>query len=90
MPSCLASHCVVACCAIIFFESTKYRCVHCVLQPFIVVVELKHCHCGHCNSHCSRTTMCYNAFCCNKTLGVIVDHQGGHCGGHLVCPTSCR
>lgn len=73
-----------------FFKSTKHRCAHCVLQPFIVVVELKHCHCGHCNSCCRGTTMCYTIFCCHRTLSVVVDHQGGHCGGHLVCPTSCR
>ncbi len=72
-----------------FFKSTKHRCAHCVLQPFIVVVEFKHYHCGHCNSWYSGTTMCYTVFCCSRTLGVVVDHQGGHCGSHLVCPTSC-
>jgi hypothetical protein len=81
---------VVACCATIFFKSTKHRCAHHVLQPFIVAIELKHCHCGHHNTHHSGTTMCYNVFCCNRTLGVVVDHQVGCCGGHLVYPTSCR
>jgi hypothetical protein len=90
MPLCLASHCVVGCCATIFFKSTKHRRAHYVLQPFIIIVESKHCHCGHCNTYHSGTTMCYNIFCCSRTLDVVVDHQGGHYGSHLVCPISCK
>ncbi len=56
----------------------------CLLSVITIVIKHRCRHCGHHDSHYNGITMCYNVFCCSKTLGVVVDHCDGRCGGHLM------